>query len=63
MFSKETFIHDAELEIIIPNGTLVFNEENIDNIIDAQQRTQVFYGNKKILIFKKRKKKLFKIIF
>jgi hypothetical protein len=44
MFSKETYIHDAELEIVVPNGTLDFNEENIDDIIDAQQRNQIFYG-------------------
>ncbi|GBC03444.1 hypothetical protein RclHR1_05120014 [Rhizophagus clarus] len=46
MFSKETFIHDAELEIIVPNSaddTLDFNEKNIDNIINAQQRTQIYY--------------------
>jgi len=43
MYLKETYIHDAELEIIVPNGTLDFSEKNIDNIIDAKQRTQIFY--------------------
>ncbi|RIA92036.1 hypothetical protein C1645_90026 [Glomus cerebriforme] len=43
MFSKEIYIHDAELEIVVPNGIIDFNEENIDDIIDAKQRTQIFY--------------------
>ncbi|CAB4405001.1 unnamed protein product [Rhizophagus irregularis] len=43
MYLKETYIHDAELEIVVPNGTLDFNEENIEKIIDGQQRSQVYY--------------------
>ncbi|CAI2169047.1 12043_t:CDS:2 [Funneliformis geosporum] len=43
MFSRETFIHDAELDIVVPNDTLICNEEKIDDVIFAQQRTQTYY--------------------
>ncbi|CAG8500122.1 4672_t:CDS:2 [Funneliformis caledonium] len=43
MFSRETFIHDAELEIVVPNDISKCNEENIDDLFYAQQRTQTYY--------------------
>ena len=54
MSPREIFIHDAELEIVVPNDILDCNEEKIDDIIAAKQRTQIFYGkyqNFKIFTF------------
>ena len=42
--SREIFIHDAELEIVVPHDILDCSEEKIDDIINARQRTQIFYG-------------------
>jgi hypothetical protein len=44
MSSGETFIHDVDFEILVPYDISECKEENIDDIINARQRTQIYYG-------------------